>query len=213
MSAGEDRRGGTGGVGGATGLRSVGQPLWVAPLVLLMVATIGLLIIFVGYLYLRVDRLTLADQEPSDFMTSFENGTSSTAIASTLPPPPAVAAPPEDAQASTAAIVDVYQRVFTQGIPQEVRDVLIFDPAAIEGSLAGFAGTTCATDTVAVVTQVAFTSADSASIDFRFEGPNVPDIGRNFIFSGGAARQPGGPWQVTADGINSVVNLAGGYCS
>ena len=63
-----------------------------------------------------------------------------------------------------------------------------------------------------VVTLVQFTGNDTARVQLRFGGPNVPEFGRAHLFSGGAERQADGAWKATPEAVDQVadVQLRGG---
>lgn len=126
--------------------------------------------------------------------------------------PPPVVAPPADAGPATAEIAELYRRIFTPTESTELWEADFTDATGLREQMSGFSSGSCAPGTVAVVTGVQFTSDDTADVLFRFEGPNVPDIGRTYQFQGGAVRVPGGPWKATPDAVHQVVSLASGYC-
>jgi hypothetical protein len=123
-----------------------------------------------------------------------------------------VVAPPADAAPATNEIAELYRRIFTPTSSRELWEADFTDPTGLRSLMDGFGAGSCAPGTVAVVTGVQFTSDDTAQVEFRFEGPNVPDIGRTYVFRGGAVREAGGPWKATPEAVHQVVNLAAGYC-
>ena len=128
-------------------------------------------------------------------------------------PAPAVVLPPADAVAATTAIVELYQRVFQPGQSTELWNALITEPAGLQERIRPFGASDCAVEVQTVVTLVQFTGNDTARVQLRFEGPNVPEFGRAFLFSGGAERQADGAWKATPEAVDQVADLASGYCS
>jgi hypothetical protein len=125
--------------------------------------------------------------------------------------PPAVV-PPADAAEATAAIIDLYGRVFTPGTSDELWDSWVTEPAGLRERLRALGAGRCALDLRVVVTGVEFTSDLDAQVRFRFEGPNIPAAGDTIVFTGAAVREPGGSWKATPEGLEQVLGLAAGYC-
>lgn len=128
-------------------------------------------------------------------------------------PAPPVVAPPADAETATPEIAALFVRVFAPNQSPELWDANFTDATGLSEVMAQFTTGSCAPGTSAVVTGVQFTGDDRANVEFRFEGPNVPEYGRTYIFHGVAEREPGGPWKSTPDAVHEVANLAGGYCN
>jgi len=126
---------------------------------------------------------------------------------------PAVVVPPPDAPAATAAIVELYQRVFTPGPSAELWDPLITDPEGLREQIQPFGESDCAVGVETIVTKVQFTGDDTADVQLRFQGPNIPEFGAGYLFDGGAERQPDGSRKATPEAVWQVVNLAGAYCT
>jgi len=127
-------------------------------------------------------------------------------------PEPAAVVPPADAAEATTAIIDLYDRVFTPGTSDELWDSWVIEPAGLRERMRALGAGRCALDLSVVVTGVEFTSDLGAEVRFRFEGPNIPAAGDTIVFTGGAVREPGGPWKATAEGLRRVLDLAAGYC-
>jgi hypothetical protein len=125
---------------------------------------------------------------------------------------PPVVPPPADAATATTEIAELYRRIFTPTESREMWEADFTDATGLRALMDGFGAGSCAAGSIAVVTSVQFTSDDTADVEFRFEGPNVPEVGRAYVFRGGAQREPGGPWRSTPDAVHQVVDVAAGYC-
>ena len=115
--------------------------------------------------------------------------------------------PPADAVAATTAIVELYQRVFQPGQSTELWNALITEPAGLQERIRPFGASDCAVEVQTVVTLVQFTGNDTARVQLRFEGPNVPEFGRAHLFSGGAERQADGAWKATPEAVDQVADV------
>lgn len=166
---------------------------------------------FLGFGAAITSWLDRVDPGPADY--SYGEVATTAAYGSSAPLAPAVVEPPADAAGATTAIVEVYQRVFQPGQSSELWNAMITEPAGLQERIRPFGASDCAVGVQTVVTQVQFTGNDSARVQLRFEGPNVPEFGRSYLFSGGAERQADGAWKATPEAINQVADLAGGYCS
>jgi hypothetical protein len=158
------------------------------------------------------------EPEPDPELTELVQDPITTATFGSLPAmpaptlPPAVVTPPADAAPATTDIVELYQRVFAPVESPELWDGNFTDATGLRELLRPITSGRCGVELQTVVTEVVFTSDDTANVMFGFDGPGIPDPGRGMQFRGGAVRQPGGAWAATPDAVQGVVQLAQGYC-
>ena len=129
-----------------------------------------------------------------------------------LDTPPIVTNPPEDAEQSLAAIRELEQFIFTPGADPTEWESRFTDPAGLREKIEPYASTLCAVGVQTVVIEVRFLDELHAEVDYVFVGPNIPEIGRTFVFTGRVRREPGGPWLAEPGGVEQVAALATGYC-
>jgi hypothetical protein len=128
----------------------------------------------------------------------------------TLAPP--VDLPPPDAETARRVIRDALNAVFSSELSVEQRAVWVEDPAAVSDRLTALRSGTCGSGVQVVVTELRFLDDDSAWVRFRFEGPNVPELGTGFSFEGRVFRAPE-RWQLDAQMVAGVLETAEPYCS
>lgn len=181
-------------------------PAWVV----VVIAALGLAVFVLGgwviELQNRVASLEMNSADGSDpvvWDTGFEPTT-------TLAPP--VDLPPPDAETARRVIRDALNAVFSSELPVEQSTSWVQDPAAVSDRLAALRSGSCGTGVQVVVTQLRFIDDDTAWVEFRFEGPNVPEIGTGLTFEGQALRAPE-RWLLDAQMVGQVLDLAQPYCS
>lgn len=126
--------------------------------------------------------------------------------------PPQVSNPPADGDAAVSAIGELEQFIFTPNPDPAAWEERFTDPTGLRAKIEPYASTQCAVGVRTVVVAVRFIDENHAEVDFVFVGPNVPDVGSTFVFTGEVERVPGGPWLATPSGVEQVAALATGYC-
>jgi hypothetical protein len=129
----------------------------------------------------------------------------------TTEPPPPVDIPPADGETARRAVRDALSNVFASSMPVEQRATWVQDPAAARERLAVLGGSSCGTGVDVVVTELRFVDDDTAWVQFRFQGPGVPDVGTGITFEGFARRAPD-RWLLDTGSVNQVIDMAAPYC-
>jgi hypothetical protein len=127
----------------------------------------------------------------------------------TLAPP--VDLPPPDAETARRMIRDALDAVFASELSVEQRASWVQDPPDVSDRLTALRSGTCGSGVQVVVTQLRFIDDDTAWVEFRFEGPNVPEFGTGITFDGRVLRGPE-RWLLDAAMVTRVLDMAEPYC-
>lgn len=180
-------------------------PAWVV----VVIVALGLAVFVLGgwviELQNRVTSLEL-DSDAGSETVGWDTGFVPT---TTLAPP--VDLPPPDAESARRSIRDALNAVFSSELSAEQRAAWVQDPAAVSDRLTALRSGTCGSGVQVVVTELRFLDDDSAWVRFRFEGPNVPDIGTGFSFEGRVLRAPE-QWLLDGEMVAGVLDMAEPYC-
>ena len=131
-------------------------------------------------------------------------------LATPATPAPPMDLPPPDAEAARRQISDAYTAVFSPGTPPELWSALVLEPADLGPRLQALGAGPCAGAAV-VLTDIRFTSDDSAVVTFRFTGSGLA-AADTITFAGGA-RRVDGAWRVTGSSVQSVLDTAADFCA
>jgi len=167
-------------------------------------------VVLIGLVWLatRVDQV---DRRLAEVQVQIDNSGDMPALPlpTTLPPP--IDVPPPDADVARRAIVAAMNSVFSSDLPAEQRVASVSDPGDLVDRFAALAGGPCSSGTEVIVTDIRFEGDDLAWVQFRFEGPGVPDGGTGVLFDG-SVRRRSETWLLDPALVGSVLDMSMPYC-